>query len=277
MSERRAIRLFQDVSEEEREARRKRSFNMTKENPENMSYWLPKIEASTTRKDSILQVPETKVVQLDFPTWDWLTSDNYTEESISSFNEFLLQQLSGFLDDKKLFMKSGVFSDKFCFFKTIIDADRNTNVGANFLDIYYNSMILGASNTSEVVFREFIDTKEYRFNIYHGMPLHTEFRVFYDFDEKKAVGVANYWHPEYMEKSLRMADFLIYQASKDEIISEYNNEKKNVISQVEIFMDGCEGLTGSWSIDVMKNGDDYWIIDMARMEVSALVDVMEKL
>ncbi len=277
MSERRAIRLFQDLTEEEKEARRKRAFDMTKDNPENMSYWFPKIEASTTRKASILQVPETKVVQLDFPTWEWLTSDNYTEEAISSFNELLLEQLSGFLDGKKLFMKSGVFSDKFVFYKTIINADRTTNIGHNFLDIYYNSMILGASNTSEVVFREFIESKESVGHIYRGMPLQTEFRVFYNFDEKKAVGVANYWYPELMEKALRNEDLSTYQDSKDKIISEYENEKEYLIKQVEIFMDGCEGLSGSWSIDVMKNEDDYWIIDMARMEVSALVDVMEKL
>ena len=35
-------------------------------------------------------------------------------------------------------------------------------------------------------------------------------------------------------------------------------------------------LVGQWSIDVMRNGDDYYIIDMALAENSALNDCVPR-
>lgn len=35
-------------------------------------------------------------------------------------------------------------------------------------------------------------------------------------------------------------------------------------------------LTGQWSVDVMRNGNDYYIIDMALAENSALNDCVPK-
>lgn len=267
---------MREMSEEELKKRARRNFEISKKNPENMSYWLPKIQDSTTKTNSILKLPLTKIVQLDFPTWHWLRSDNYTDEKVKEFNDSLVRSIEGFLEGEELFMKTGIFSDKFCFYKTIIDHDRQ-KIGSNFLDMYYNSMIVGAHNTSEVVFREFVDSKENVPMIYRVMPLHTEFRVFYDYDEKKTVGVSNYWHPEIMENGLHdEKDRVNYSMVKDKLVVEYEEHKAFVIKEVEKFMQGCSGLMGRWSVDVMKNGDDYWLIDMARMERSALLEVMEE-
>lgn len=46
------------------------------------------------------------------------------------------------------------------------------------------------------------------------------------------------------------------------------NELKKVIPHVE--------FSGQWSVDVMRNGDDYYIIDMALAEHSALNDCVPK-
>ena len=46
------------------------------------------------------------------------------------------------------------------------------------------------------------------------------------------------------------------------------NELKKVIPRIE--------LTGQWSVDVMRNGNDYYIIDMALAENSALNDCVPK-
>lgn len=87
-------------------------------------------------------------------------------------------------------------------------------------------MIVGADDTSEVVFREFIGSKEDVPTIYSGMPLHTEFRVFYDFGSKKAIGVSNYWNPEVMEKSMHNPlDRISYGQVKDKMQCEYNEYK----------------------------------------------------
>ena len=33
-----------------------------------------------------------------------------------------------------------------------------------------------------------------------------------------------------------------------------------------------EELTGQWSIDIMQNGDDFWLIDMALAQDSAMAE-----
>lgn len=43
---------------------------------------------------------------------------------------------------------------------------------------------------------------------------------------------------------------------------------------------GCRisysNLTGQWSLDIMQNGDDFWLIDMATADCSALNDCIPK-
>jgi len=110
------------------------------------------------------------------------------------------------------------------------------------------------------------------------MPLHTEYRVFYDFDKKEVVGIANYWNPEVMTlEVLRSDDYFEYEKVRNKIKKEYDEHKQSVVNEVHKFLKNCETLQGKWSIDVMKNGDDFWLIDIARMERSALVDLMENI
>lgn len=264
---------FLQLSEEELLQRIKSNYQLAGENPENMSYWLPKIQASTSKTESQLQIPETKIIHLDFETWKWLRSDQYAEEQIQAFNNELVDKLDHFLEGETLFMKTGVFSDKFVFSHATIK-DR-TKIGQQFKDMYYNSMLLGADQTNEAVFRKMIEDTEGRRQIYEGMPLHTEFRVFYDYDEKKIVGVSNYWHPEIMERYLSGKDLINFSKEREQILSDFEQYKEFVMGEVHLFMKGCSDLTGKWSVDVMKNGEDFWLIDMARMERSALVQQIE--
>lgn len=267
--------LGMDFSPESREKRMRENYAISQLNPENMSYWLPKILSSTTKANSILQIPETKIIQLDYPIWKWLRSDSYTPEKVKEFNDYIVDKIDDFLSGKTLFMKTGIFSNKFTFSMTVID-DRES-IGQNLLDIYYNSMVLGADNTSEVAIREMIHDKENRAQIYSGMPLHTEFRVFYDYDTYEIVGVANYWHPDVMTRGLYGKDVLVYEQEKEKIIADFNKYKNQVAEEVQAFMKGCTELSGKWSIDIMKNGEDFWLIDMARMERSALVSQIEQI
>lgn len=260
-------------SKEEMQKIRRENYQMAGENPENMSYWLPKIKNSTTKEKSDLQIPETKIISFNFDTWNWLRSDYYTDEKVKAFNDSVVDKLNHFLEGETLFMKTGVFSDKFSFYHAVIK-DRS-KIGDQFLDMYYNSMLLGADLTNEAVFREMIEDKEGRKQIYEGMPLHTEFRVFYDFDNQKVVGVSNYWHPELMENHLYGNDLENYQKERVQLVYDYEKYKNTVMAEVDFFMAGCSELKGKWSIDVMKNGEDLWLIDMARMERSALIEQME--
>lgn len=264
-----------DMSEEGKRKRLLESYKNAQNNPENMSYWLPKIESSSTKSNSTLKIPETKIIPLELDWFEWLRSDRYTPEKIEEFNQYLVNKLGNFMEGNTLFMKTGIFSNKFTFSSTVVN-NKNT-IGEQFLDIFYVSMMVGADNSSEVVFREMVLDKENRLKIYDGMPLHTEFRVFYDFDSKEVLGLSNYWHPEVMEDNLKDSNAEIYAKEKEKIVSDFNQHKQQIASEVDAFMKGVQDLKGKWSVDVMKNKDEFWLIDMARMERSALVKQMEKL
>jgi hypothetical protein len=264
-----------DMSPEAIEVRMINFHKEDQENLENMSYWLPKIQSSSTKDNSILRIPKTKIIPLNYEMWKWLRSDKYTPEKIHEFNILLSNGLDNFMENETLFMKTGTFSNKFKFSDTAV-SNRN-NIGEQLLDIYYASMMVGADNSSEVVVREMVVDKENRLRIYDGMPLHTEFRVFYDYDAKEVIGVANYWHPEVMEKGLRNDDLVNYQIEKENIVSDFNQYKLIIAEEVKFFMEGVTELNGRWSIDIMKNDTDFWLIDMARMERSALTQHIEQI
>lgn len=140
------------------------------------------------------------------------------------------------------------------------------------------------SNNEQVV-REFIDDKENNPTIYNGLPLHTEYRVFVDFDDKEIIGINPYWDPDVMKKnflgvgssknSVKQHDYIIYSTHEEKLMSRYEENKDLVMNEVRRLLDKCN-LTGQWSIDIMQNGDDFWLIDMARATESALVECVPK-
>ena len=263
-----------DMSAEAQEIRKIERFNEADSCPENISNWLPKI-VKTVNSESPFKIPKTKIIKLDIDWWSWLRSDRYAEEDIRKFNEYLIAELKNEKIPFPLFMKSGIFGHKFDFERTLVKNDQE--VGLKFLDLYYESMMLGADNTNEAAFREFVFNKDNRNTIYNGLPLNTEFRVFYDYDEEKVIGIANYWQPKIMEKALKGKELKTYLAEKANIVNEYDLRKEFVASEIGKQMRSCVGLSGKWSIDIMKVDEEYWLIDMARMEKSALVDCLENI
>ena len=141
-----------------------------------------------------------------------------------------------------------------------------------------NPCIYGASTTNEWVVREFISDKENNPCIYKGLPLHTEYRVFVDCDKDQVIGIAPYWEPETMKQRFgheedansphQIHDYVIYKAHEQTLMSRYYENKDIVQSHIEEILPNLD-LNGQWSIDVMQNGNDFWIIDMALAEYSA--------
>src|SRR5699024_8383230 len=215
-------------SKEELAKLHKQRYEDNRKTPENMSFWLPKLVEATN--DSVLLLPDTHVIELSCRWWDWLTSDNYTEEKVTEFHNGLVDLIGDFHEGEKLFLKTGVFSNKFEFSNAVCDEDRS-NLGRQFLDMYYTSMIYGADSTAELVVRKYIESKEDVPTIYDGMPLHTEFRVFYDFDKKEVIGIANYWHPDEMKEKYLNEDFPIYDSFKDILVEKYEENKEFVVEQ----------------------------------------------
>ena len=58
-------------------------------------------------------------------------------------------------------------------------------------------------------------------------------------------------------------------------LSRYHESVQTVLAELKKVIPRIE-LTGQWSVDVMRNGNDYYIIDMALAENSALNDCVPK-
>lgn len=76
-------------------------------------------------------------------------------------------------------------------------------------------------------------------------------------------------------QSQKQHDYVIYSAHEETLMSRYNKNKDKIIDEVVKLLPNCE-LKGQWSIDIMQNGKDFWLIDMARATESALSNCVPK-
>lgn len=266
--------LFNMPSAEEMEANRRDRYETNLHTPENFSNWFPVIKEAMLNTDTVLGYPESIWHTISYEWIRWLQSDNYSDEKIQEFTDYLLDNLE-LEEGKKYFIKTGVFSDKFDFSHPKLEDIHN--IGRQFLDIFYTAMLVGADNTNEIVIREYIEPKEKVETIYNGMPLHTEYRVFVDIDNDDSglLGVVNYWHPKVMNHKGIGKDLAVYQSAENRIVSTFNKNKNFVGEEILKIAKSIEGISGSWSIDVMQNGDEFYVIDSARLETSALTEFIK--
>lgn len=254
--------------ENELEELKRDSFYKTKSNKNMMSYWLPMVH------NCGIKIPETIILQLNFEQYKWLISDNYKDEDIQKFNNNILNMMkdSKFNTNRTLFIKTGNFSNKFVF--SFCKLGYIENIGEKFLNVFYGGMCVGYDDSSEIVVREYIEPKDNRGTIYCGMPLNTEFRVFYDFDTKKILGCFNYWDRETMIRSMYGDDLNTFKAYVDKIETDYESNKDRVQELVDNSMKNVN-LSGKWSVDIIKVGNEFYLIDMALAEQSYYYNKLE--
>lgn len=222
-----------------------------------LPYWYDRIR-------NYFVTPDTYYFILDYEWFSWLYTDKYTDEKIKEFTEYIKSNIpERFKNNLPVFIKTGVFSNKFVFSTCKID-DIDT-IGKNFLDIYYGSMVVGCDASPYFVIREFINTDYERKTIYCGMKLNTEFRVFYDFNSKKVLHVHNYWEFDTMITSLYdKNDFNNFLEETDNINRDFDNLKEGLANYVDnTLKDKNVGLSGQWSLDFMYDGEKFILIDMA--------------
>ena len=193
-------------------------------------------------------------------------------------------------ESKTYFIKTGTYSSKFDFRNAkVTGAKEVRELGEYLLFIHFQALqmasplskptIYGACTTTEWVVREYIEDKENNPCIYHGLPLHTEYRVFVDFDTDEILGINPYWDPEVMKTRFANGsdadtndmkhDYIIYRAHEETLMSRYEENKGKVLEHIQNMLPDVS-LEGQWSVDIMQNGDDFWIIDMATADTSAL-------
>ncbi|MBQ7431343.1 hypothetical protein [Butyrivibrio sp.] len=265
-------------------------------NPNSMGYWFPALKNAADLQD-FFKIPETKIVKVPLPILQ-LTKLDYFSLTPTTLNIVDAWARKAFeLDENKTyFIKTGTYSSKFDFRNAKVTSSKEVQeIGQYLLFIHAQAIamahydlsgrnqpcIYGVSTTNEWVVREYIEDKENLPCIYHGMPLHTEYRAFIDFDTNELLGIVPYWDAESMKKRFSQEDdadtadmkhdYIIYckeeerlQKTFDENIGKISDHLKSLIPDID--------LKGQWSLDIMQNGEDFWLIDMALAANSALVN-----
>lgn len=280
-------------------------------NKASFGYWFGALEAACAKSDAI-STPKSKCVRVPLEilqTTRISESNAVTDEIV---DEFCMRAFD--LDESKTyFVKTGIVSMKYDFRNCVVGptADsphevRELGEYLLYLNRYAGSMahltnmrpdgssapaIYGANTTNEWVVREFIADKDCELTghttptIYHGMPLHTEFRLFVDLDTDDVLSCVNYWDPKVMMDRFTkgsdantpdmLHDAVTYKAYEPTLVTRYEANRDRVIDAVRAILPDMD-LSGQWSLDVMMNGDDLWAIDMAPAETSAFYGSVPK-
>lgn len=259
-------------------------------NPNSIGYWFPALKNAVDNQD-FFKVPETKIIKVPLPILQLTRCDfmELTPTTIDIVNRWAYKAFE--LDENKTyFIKTGTYSSKYDFRNAKVTTPKEVReLGSYLLFIHYqalqmasplsNPCIYGVSTTNEWCVREFIEDKENNPCIYHGMPLHTEYRVFIDCDTDEILGISPYWKPDVMEKRFsefsdantadKKHDYVIYKMHKKTLMRRYKENKDMLIDKVKELLPNIN-LKGQWSLDIMQNGNDFWLIDMAIADTSAL-------
>ena len=273
------------------------AYEMLSYDPNSMSKWLPEI-AKVAKEKGFFKIPKTKILRVPMTLLQSTRVFEYQSLSpvtIEIINRYIHKVFE--LDDTKdYFIKTGTFSSKFDFRNAKVTAGQEVKELGSYL--WYiqhqasqmasplnNVCMYGVSSNNEWVVREFVDDVENNPTIYNGLPLHTEYRVFVDFDTNEIIGINPYWDADIMKEnfldvgssapSQKHHDYVIYTAHEDVLAKRYEDNKEKVLSEVKKLLPDCK-LQGQWSIDIMQNGNDFWLIDMARASESSLSHCVPK-
>lgn len=263
-------------------------------NKNSMGYWLGELEQAID-DTGFFKYPKTKVVKVPLPLLQLTRLDysSHTPTTIKILNEFCMKAFD--LDvNKKYFVKTGTYSSKFDFRNAVVQGEQEVReLGEYLLFIHFQALqmasplsspvIYGVSTTNEWVVREFIEDVENNPTIYKGMPLHTEYRFFVDLGTKEVMGVSPYWREDVMKRSFnegeqdnhKKHDYVIYKMHEEVLYERYNANVDKLTEKVEELIKNIDLDKGQWSLDVMQNGEDFYVIDMALASESALSDVVE--
>ena len=275
-------------------------YRMLEMNQNSIGNWFPQLTEAVSGH-SFFQIPDTTIIKvpltmLQLARLDYFTLTRTSLEIVDRFCEkaFHLDR------EKEYFIKTGVFSSKYDFRNARVSgAEEVRTLGEYLLYIQFQSgcyahydlngrnqpVMHGQGSTVEWVVREFIQDKEDNPTIYKGLPLHTEYRVFIDADTDRVIGISPYWrsdvmkhrfgHEEDQDSPHQIHDYITYSAHEKILTERYNANKERIIQEVEKLLPDLK-LDGQWSLDIMQNGDDFYIIDMALAKNSALNDCVPK-
>ena len=236
-------------------------YNDLKQDVHNVSYWFPKVA------NCGIKVPKTFVKEIPVELFGHLFID-HPEKDIDCIYNWVKNELIPSIPDELrglIFIKNGAFSNKFDFSTCSIRCNP-LEIARSIAEINYASLMFDTGGNTEIVIRERIPYDEQKtMTIYNGMPLRNEYRVFYDFDNRKALYVANYWDWNYCHDSIsrNATDKLVYEKVYNELHAHYLFTHERVLKLVEEHMQDVD-LSGIWSVDILEDEQGkFWLIDMA--------------
>ena len=95
------------------------------------------------------------------------------------------------------------------------------------------------------------------------------------------IGISSYWKPDVMKNRFghskdsgdpdMIHDYISYMAAETDLMKRYEENKEKVVRELNRIIPHM-GIHGQWSLDIMQNGDDFYIIDMSIAGDSALIE-----
>lgn len=244
------------------------------ENPNNFSYWFPRV-APHLEERGILS-PKTKVLPVPEDVMEACFMEKQTdEEHIRKWiRTNVMPALFG--AEFPLFMKNGCFSNKFNFKRSCLLAEYDErHITDNFITLQNMSLSCETGGNMEIVFREFIKAPEGTPTIYNGMPFRPEMRIFYDFDKHSFCYAVNYWDWDYCHDAICQSaphDKEAYEAAYPELKELYEYRKSYFLPRILAGLRRVDAMTGRWSLDFILEERRCWFIDAAIAEASAYWD-----
>lgn len=261
-------------------------YEMLGMNRNSMGYWLPRI-IRPVLDHGFFRIPQTTILKVPMPLLQ-LTRLEYgllNRVTLDIVDKFCYEAFR--LDpDKEYFIKTGTFSSKYDFRNAHVRGAKEVRELGEYLLFIQNQAsmmagplsqpsVYGVSTTNEFVVREFIPTGDVPC-IYHGLPLRPEYRLFVDFNRKSVIGMSPYWEPNLMKSRFgketdpdNVHDYITFRMQEQSLESAYTENIGRVEAAVSEFIREVD-LQGQWSLDIMQQGKDFWIIDMALAQNSAL-------
>lgn len=267
-------------------------YRMLDMNPASIGHWLPALVKANEGK-TFFRIPKTTIAKapLTLLQLSRVEYESLTAATLDVVDRWA-QAAFGLDPDESYFLKTGTYSSKYDYRNAHVDDPHEVaQIGEYLLYIQSQAVdmagplnepaMYGVSTTNEFVVREYIPDRLGLPTIYMGLPLRCEYRCFIDCDTKELLGIHPYWDPEVMNKRFRDApdasnphmrhDAVTYAMREPSLMREYEESKDLVAAHVRKLLPGL-GLAGQWSLDIMRDGDDCWLIDMAPAERSTFYE-----
>lgn len=271
------------------------TYEILSRNQNSVGNWIPELTEAIGNTD--LRIPDTTVIRVPLPLLQ-LSRKEYeslTPTTLAILDRYCMEAF-GLDVNKDYFVKTGTYSSKFDFRNAHVTAGKEVTELGEYLMFIQNQAcfaagplsqpsIYGMSTTNEWCVREYIHDTEHNPCIYKGMPLHTEYRAFIDFDTREVLAVTPYWDKDVMKQRFgheddadsphNRHDYVIYAMHEETLYRRYDENVGYMTEQVQKLAETMD-LTGQWSLDIMQNGSDFYAIDMATAATSALNHVIPK-